>query len=409
MTVPLVEPGAPTLSAARDQSWRNIMLLALCQALFMTATSGMISAAALVGFGLADNKALATLPTSLQFVAIMIATTPASFLMRRIGRRDGFTIGAFIGLAGALLAVKGLFDASFPLVCLGHFLVGIFNGFAQFYRFAAADAAIESKKARAISLVMAGGVLASVGPLLASQVKDWFAPIDFAGIYVGVAGLYGVTILVLRFVTIKKPSAEERAAHGRPLRIIMRQPIFIVSVLAALVGYATMSVVMTSIPLAMRVCGLSFFDTAQVIQWHIFGMFAPSFFTGHLIRRFGVYNIILAGAAIEALCVAINVTDTSLVNFWIGGVLLGVGWNFLFVGATTLVTEAYTPAEKAKTQAANDFLIFSSVAAASLASGVLHESIGFVSMNFAVLPLLTITVIATLMIARLKRRQTRTV
>lgn len=404
MAVSSVERGA---AVARDPSWRNVILLALCQALFMTATSGMISAAALVGFGLADDKALATLPTSLQFVAIMIATTPASLLMRRIGRRDGFTLGALIGLAGALIAVKGLFDASFPLVCLGHFLVGIFNGFAQFYRFAAADAASETRRARAISLVMAGGVIASVGPLLASQIKDWFAPVDFAGIYVGAAGLYVATIVILRFVTIKRPSAEERAVRGRSLGAIMCQPIFIVSVLAALVGYASMSVVMTSIPLAMRLCGLSFFDTAQVIQWHVFGMFAPSFFTGHLIRRFGVYNVMLAGAAIEALCVAANVTGTSFANFWIGGFLLGVGWNFLFVGATTLVTQSYTPAEKAKTQAANDFLVFSSVAVASLASGVLHEAIGFAPMNYAVLPLLAITVAATLMIARLQRRRAR--
>jgi predicted MFS family arabinose efflux permease len=393
--------------ARRDQGWRNVLLLTGCQALFMTATSGMISAAALVGFGLAENKSLATLPTSLQFVAIMVATTPASLLMRRIGRRDGFTVGAAIGVVGALLAVKGLFDASFVLVCLGHFLVGIFNGFAQFYRFAAADAASDATRARAISLVMAGGVLASVGPLLASLVKDWFAPVDFAGIYIGVAGLYLATIVLLRFVTIPRPTAEERAARGRPLLTIMRQPLFIVAVLAALVGYASMSVVMTSIPLAMQVCGLSFFVSAQVIQWHVFGMFAPSFVTGYLIKRFGVHTIMVAGAAIEALCVLVNVMDAALINFWIGGILLGVGWNFLFVGATTLVTNAYTPAEKAKTQAANDFLIFSSVAFASLISGVLHESIGFTLMNYAVLPFLAITVIATLTIVRQQRRRVR--
>jgi len=393
----------------RAGGWRNIILLALCQALFMTGTSGMISAAALVGFGLAENKALATLPTSLQFVAIMCATTPASFLMRRIGRRDGFTIGAFIGMAGALIAAQGLFTASFPLVCLGHFMVGIFNGFAQFYRFAAADAASPANRPRAISLVMAGGVVASVGPLLASLVKDWFAPIDFAGIYVSVAGLYVVTILILRFVTIPRPTAAERAERGRPLGVIMRQPIFGVAVLAALVGYASMSVVMTSIPLAMKDCGLSFFDTAQVIQWHVFGMLAPSFITGSLIRRLGVFNVMLLGAAIEAACVAVNVIDDGLVNFWIGGLLLGVGWNFLFVGATTLVTQIYTPAEKAKTQAANDFIIFSAVAAASLLSGVLHQTIGFRDMNYAVLPFLAVTALATLLLARKTKQRALTV
>ena len=366
----------------------------------MTATSGMISAAALVGFGLADNKALATLPTSLQFVAIMCATTPASFLMRRIGRRDGFSFGAIIGLGGALIAAWGLFESSFALVCLGHFMVGVFNGFAQFYRFAAADAASPSNRPRAISLVMAGGVVASVGPLLASLVKDWFAPIDFAGIYVSVAGLYIATLVILRFVNIAKPTAAERAEQGRPLGAIVRQPIFFVSVLAALVGYASMSVVMTSIPLAMKVCGLTFFDTAQVIQWHVFGMFAPSFFTGHLIKRLGVYSVMLLGAAIEAACVVVNVSGTDLANFWIGGILLGVGWNFLFVGATTLVTQIYTPAEKAKTQAANDFIVFTGVAAASLLSGILHETVGFHVMNYGVLPLLAITAIAILLLKR---------
>ncbi len=382
MAIPSAELGA---AAVPDQGWRNVVLLALCQALFMTATSGMISAAALVGFGLADDKALATLPTSLQFVAIMVATTPASLLMRRIGRRDGFTIGAVIGLAGALLAAKGLFDADFVLVCLGHFLVGVFNGFAQFYRFAAADAASDAKRARAISLVMTGGVVASVGPLLASLIKDWFAPIDYAGIYFGVAGLYAATLVILRFVTIPRPSAEERAARGRPLGVIMRQPVFVVAVLAALVGYATMSVVMTSIPLAMQVCGLSFFDTAQVIQWHVFGMFAPSFFTGNLIRRFGVYNVMLAGAAIEALCVAVNVTDTSLANFWISGILLGVGWNFLFIGATNLLTTTYAPAEKTKAQAFNEFLIWGTVCITALLSGIAHQNLGWTVMNIAVI------------------------
>jgi MFS family permease len=399
MAVRSIEEG-DSAKPTQTHSWRNVILLALCQALFMTATSGMIVAVALVGFSLSDNKSLATLPIFLQFVAIMATTAPASLLMQRIGRRDGFTVGAVFGLVGALVCAMGLFEASFALVCLGHFLVGIFNGFAQFYRFAAADAASEAQKPRAISLVMAGGVVASVGPILASQFKDWFAPVDFAGIYIWIACLYVATLVILRFVTIPRPSLEERSARGRPLLAIMRQPVFFVAVLAALVGYATMSMVMTSIPLAMKVCGLSFFDTAQVIQWHVFGMFAPSFVTGHLIRRFGVRNIMLAGAAIEALCVVANVIDTTLANFWIGGILLGIGWNFLFVGGTTLVTSAYTPAEKAKTQAANDFLVFSCVAAASLVSGVLHEAIGFTLMNYAVLPLLAITVVAIFALGR---------
>jgi MFS family permease len=383
---------------------RNVLLLAGCQALYMTSTSAIFSAAALVGYTLTDDKALSTLPVALQFVAVMATTMPASLLMRRIGRRDGFLIGCTIGIAGALLATKAIIDANFALYCVGSLLVGAFNGFAQFYRFAAADAATDTYRSRAIALVMAGGVVASVGPLLGSLVKDLFAPVAFAGIYAGAAGLYFLTMVLLVFVTIPRPSAEERAARGRPLRAIVAQPAFFVAVLGALAAYGSMSLVMGAIPLAMAACGFAFLDMAQVLQWHVFGMFAPGFLTGHLIRRYGMLNVMMLGAVIEAICVIADVSGTHIANFWIGGILLGVGWNFLFVSATTLVTECYTPAEKAKTQAANDFLVFACVAVASLGAGVLHEWIGFKAMNFAILPILLLSFGTTLALARTRRR-----
>ena len=369
-------------------SARDVALLALCQALFLTATSAVIVAAPLVGYGLADTKALATLPIGVQMLMMMTATVPASLLMKRIGRREGFTVGAGIGLAGALIAFWGVMNADFVLFCLGTALIGIFNGFAQFYRYAAADAASETFKSRAISLVLAGGVIASVGPLLADWSRELFAPVAFAGIFVAVAALYVLTLVVLRFITIPPPNEEERSTAGRPLFAIMRQPTFIIAVLGSVVGFAMMSLLMTAIPLAMHVCGFGFSDSAQTIQWHVLGMFAPSFFTGHLIKRFGTMTVMAAGALLIGLCALANLEGIALVNFQIGAILLGVGWNFLFTGGTTLVTELHSPAEKAKTQAAHDFVVFGGVAAAALLSGVVHETVGWQTMNYAVLPFL---------------------
>ena len=360
----------------------------------MTSTSAIVTTAALTGYALAENKALATLPLGMQFVAVMIATLPASLLMKKIGRREGFTVGLLIGLLGAGLAVIAIFNSDFVLFSAASFFIGTFNGFAQYYRFAAADAASESFKRRAISLVMAGGVVASVGPLLATTSKDVLPNNMFAGVYVLVSILYLLSIFTLRFVSIPKPTEEERKSGGRPIIQIVRQPMFIIAVLGGVVGYMLMSLLMSSIPLAMSSCGLSFFDTAQVIQWHVFAMFAPAFFTGHLIRRFGAQKIMTIGALLMGICVAVNLASNNLENFWIGGMLLGIGWCFLFIGGTTLVTETYSLAEKAKTQAANDFLVFGSVACAALLSGVFHELIGWELMNYAAVPFLIIVIFA---------------
>ena len=355
----------------------------------------MIAAAALIGHGLAEPKTLATLPIGIQFMVTMAATVPASLLMKRIGRRAGFTVGAFIGLAGALTACWGILADDFVRFCLGSALIGAFNGFAQYYRFAAADAASAAFKSRAISLVLAGGVVASLGPLLADWSMDMLAPVAFAGVYVSVAALYAATLVVLRFVTIPPPGAEERGGEGRPLPVIMRQPAFVVAVLGSLIGYTMMSLLMTATPLAMRFCGFGFSESAQTIQWHVLGMFAPSFVTGHLIRRFGTPTVMGSGALLIALCVACNLQDVTLVNFWLGAILLGVGWNFLFIGGTTLVTDLHSPAEKAKTQAAHDFIVFAGVAAAALLSGAAHEAFGWQAMNYAVIPFL-VAVLANL-------------
>ena len=401
MSTPADSDSAAPSPASRR---RNVILLALCQAFFMTSTSAIVTSAALIGHSLAEDKALATLPLAMQFIAVMAVTAPASLLMKRIGRRDGFTVGVCIGLAGAVLAIVAIGNSDFLLFCLACLLIGAFNAFGQYYRFAAADTAEHAFKSRAISLVMAGGVIASIGPLLASFSKDLLPDDVFAGVYVMIAILYLASLATLRFVAIPRPGAEERSHGGRPLHRIMRQPLFITAVLGGMIGYMLMSLLMASTPLAMHGAGHGFFDTAQVIQWHVFAMFAPAFFTGHLIRRFGTPIVMAAGAILIAACVAINLGGFNLAYFWIGGIALGVGWCFLFVGATTLVTETYSPSEKAKTQAANDFLVFGSVACAALLSGILHEWIGWRAMNYAALPFVAIVLIALFAMLRARRR-----
>lgn len=388
---------------SRRSRRRNVLLLALCQAFFMTATSAVVTTAALIGYSLAEDKALSTLPLGMQFIAVMLVTVPASLLMKRIGRRGGFTVGLVIGLIGAGLAIIAIREADFVLFCIASFLIGTFNGFGQYYRFAAADAAEETYKSRAISLVMAGGVIASIGPLLANLSKDLLPPDIFAGVYVTIALLYIASLITLRFVNIPKPGGAERGG-GRPLFQILRQPIFIVAALGGMISYMLMSLLMSAIPLAMQGVGHEFFSTAQVIQWHVFAMFAPAFFTGHLIRWFGTTTVMTVGALLLGACAVINLIGVELVYFWIAGMLLGVGWCFLFVGATTLVTESYTPPEKAKTQAANDFLVFGTVACAALLSGILHEWLGWAAMNYITLPFIVIVLIALSILLLARRR-----
>ncbi len=389
---------------ALDRSVRNVTVLALCQALAMTGNALVITVAALAGHMLAEDKSLATLPLAIQFLGTMAATIPASLLMKQIGRRAGFSVGIAFAVAGGAVSSTAILTANFPLFCVGAALYGCFAGFALFYRFAAADTASESFRSKAISLVMAGGVVAAIfGPELAKWSRVWFEPALFVGCYVAIVGLAVTTLILLQFIDSPRPPAEARRQSGRPLAAIMGQPVFIVAVVGGMMGYAVMSLVMTATPLAMQAHALDFGDTAFVIQWHMLGMFAPSFVTGHLIKRFGALNIMVMGAVLALGFVAVNLTGVAVVQFWAALVLLGIGWNFLFVGSTALLTEAYAPAEMAKTQAINDFLVFGAVALASLSSGALHHLFGWQAVNFAVVAPLVLTVAASLW---LKQRRT---
>jgi MFS family permease len=375
---------------------RNVLILASCQALAMTGTTMVVAVGALTGAQLATDKGLATLPVALTFMFMMVATAPASLLMGRLGRRVGFTVGQTVGVVGASVATYAIFRENFLLFCVGSALLGVHNGFWQYLRFAAADTASEAFRSRAISYVMAGGVVAAiVGPELAKFSRAIFAPVLFAGCYVAIGFLCLIAILLLQGLHIPPPKLAGLAG-GRPVTAIVRQPVFIVAALAGMFGYSVMTLVMQATPLAMDSAHFHFDDAAFVIQGHVLGMFAPSFVTGHLIRRFGALNVILTGTFLYILCMTINLTGGGLMSFWISLLLLGIGWNFMFVGGTTLLTEAYTPAERAKTQAVNDFCVFGTVAVASYLSGALHHWLGWKAVNLGIaLPMLVVFLAAT--------------
>lgn len=381
----------------RSKMPASVYLLALCQALMMTNTILMVAVASLVGLALADDKSLATLPLSAQFLALMATSIPASFLMKRWGRKAGFYLASVIGLCGGLIAMWSILNASFWGFTLGTALVGVFNGFGGYFRFAAVDIAPVSIKSKAISYVMVGGVIAAfIGPNLAKLGQPLFPETDYAGAYLLAALIYVVVMVVLFFIKLPAPEEQQVNETSRSVLQLFQQPKFLVAVICCTFGYSVMTLVMTATPLAMKHHEHDFSTTAFVIQWHVLAMFAPSFFTGSLIKRFGVLNILLAGVILGLLSISTNLLGTSTWHFWMGLVFLGLSWNFLFIGGTSLLTDAYLPAEKAKAQATNDFIMFSTVAAASLFAGFLQHHFGWQMVNLGVLPAITIMLISVL-------------
>jgi MFS family permease len=369
---------------------KNVFVLAASQALSMSGMSMVMTASALAGHMMTEDKSLATIPMALQFAAAMITTIPASLFMGRFGRRVGFSIGQTVGACGASLAAFSIFTQSFWLFCTASLLLGFHVAFWQYYRFAAADSVNQDFKAKAISYVLAGGVVASIlGPELAKFGEKLLEPVLFSGVYVIIAGLCVATLFLIQAIQIPTPTKISwNSKSGRSILKIMRQPTFIVAVMSGMLGYGTMTFVMIATPLAMNFCGFSFADSATVIQWHVFAMFSPSFFTGNLIKRFGVLNIILAGVLLISCAITINLSGIEFLNFTLGLICLGLGWNFMFIGGTTLMTEAYTPDERAKTQAANDFIILSITTIAAFSSGAIQHSIGWTAVNVvAIIPM----------------------
>jgi MFS family permease len=377
---------------------KTVFMLAACQALAMTSMSILATTSAIIGNMLAVDKALSTLPVALQQAGMMCATIPAALLMARIGRRGGFWTGSAVGASGGVIAGIAVWAASFPLFCFGTFLIGSSNGFAQQYRFAAAENADDGFRSKAISLVLAGGVFSGLfGPETARWSRDLFAPVMFAGCFAMIVVLQICAAALLTFVRLPPPPPRNAIrGGGRPLTQIVRQKLFIVALLAGMVGYGVMSLVMTATPIAMLGCGYQFTDAAFVIQWHILGMYAPSFVTGHLIARFGLTKIMLTGAALLLACCGINLAGIGEANFWAANVLLGVGWNFLFIGATTLLTRTYEPVERAKVQALNDFTIFGTSTLSSFSSGALLAGFGWTTVQMTVLPFVVVAAAAIL-------------
>jgi MFS family permease len=361
---------------------KNVAVLATCQALLFTNNSTVIAINGLAGFALAPDKSLATLPVTLWVIGGACTSFLASMLMKRIGRRDGFTVGALLGILGAAIASTALYLQNFWLLLCGTFVFGAYNAFGQYYRFAAADAAPGDFKAKAISLVLAGGLVGGlIGPNTSRFTVDLFST-RFLGAYLSLIGFLVLVIAVLRLLRIPPPSAAESKEPPRPLAVIMRQPAFVVAVIASALSYGIMNLLMTATPLEMTaVCGHPYSAAAMVISSHVVGMFAPSFFTGSLIKRFGHLNVMFAGVLINFACIGIALSGITIAHFWWALVLLGVGWNFLYIGSTALLTETYRPSEKAKAQGANDSLVFLAMVTSSFSSGYLLNSNGWWMLN----------------------------
>jgi MFS family permease len=366
---------------------RNALVLAAAQALAGGNSVVIVGTAGIVGGTLAD-KSLATVPVSTYVLGLWMATLPVGLIARRYGRLATFELGALCGTIAGLLCCLAVIKASFLILCAGTLFGGFYAAVHQSYRFAAADTASEQFKPKAISWVLAGGVFSAfVGPQLVIFTKDLWAPYLFAASYLAQAGVAVLSGLVLLATRIPLPAtAGRRMSEGRPLAEIFRQPRLIVAVVCGVASYSMMNLVMTSAPVAMLDCQLTIDDASYGLQWHVLGMFAPSFFTGALIARFGTDRVAGCGLAIIALGALVALAGITLWHFWTALILLGLGWNLAFVGGTALVTQCHRPNERNKVQAVNDFLVFGSMAIGSFSSGKLLASYGWTMVAEVVLP-----------------------
>jgi predicted MFS family arabinose efflux permease len=364
----------------------NAVVLAIAQALYASGTVALIATAGLVGTQLAPSKAWATLPVSTFVIGTMLTTIPAALLMRRFGRKLGFILGAAIGVFAGLLSVYAIYRADFIMFTVSTALHGAYQASSGYFRFAAADTASPAFRAKAISWVLTGGVAAALlGTLLVLQTTD-LLPVTFAGCYAATAVLALIAIVVLLFLDLP-PARNQELGSTRPMAEILRQPRLLVAIACGTMSYGIMNLVMTATPIAMIDCGFGIAESSWVIQWHVLAMFVPSFFTGSLIARFGVGRITLVGLVLLCGAGIAALLGLTFANFAAGLILLGLGWNFAFIGATTMVTDCYRPAERNKVQAVNDFCIFLTVALASLSSGRLLDQWGWDAVNYAVFPM----------------------
>ena len=376
----------------------NVSLLVLAQTLYMVASITVMTLSGVVGAQLAPNLGLATLPVSLMMVGSVLSTLPASLFMRAVGRRVGFIVGAAMGgVGGGLLCVWGVMQQDFWLFSGGSLLLGLYQGFAMYYRFAAADVADPKNRSKAISWVMTGGVFAAfLGPWNASALQDLWPQYPNAGPYLVIALMAVLAIALLSQLRVPRVMESAATEPPRPMPVIARQPAFVVAVLTSAIGYAVMALVMTATPLAMRANGFEMAQIAMIMQWHVLGMFVPSFFTGRLISRFGMPRVSGVGVMLLLGASGAALLGQTLSHYWVALVLLGVGWNFCFIGGSALLASVHSPSERGKVQGVNDLLVFALVAVGSLLAGALFYGLGWAGLNMAMLPFVLLVGVALL-------------
>jgi MFS family permease len=382
---------------------RNLWLLTLCQGLFLTNNVTFMAINGLVGLALAPRGWMATLPVMGYVVGGALATGLVARAQQRFGRRRSFQIGIAVALGSALLCAQAAVWKDFELLCFATVIAGYYNANASLYRFAAAELAAPDWREKAVSLVMAGGLIGAVaGPNLAAVTRNWFA-VPFAGAYLALAAVALLSLVMMQFIDFPAPPPRTSATAGRSLGEIARQPVFIVAAVSGALGFGVMNLLMAATPIAMQVCSLPFDDIAFVLEWHVIGMFAPGFFTGHLIRRVGVLPVMGAGLALNLGCIAVALSGVDLHQFLIALFMLGVGWNFLFTGSTALSLSAYTAEERDRAQGALNFCVFATLALSSFASGVLVTTQGWHLLNLGSLVPVVLTGVALLWLARRRR------
>ncbi len=370
---------------------RNALILAVAQALFGATVTVLVVTGGLVGSQLTPDPALATLPVSTFIVGTALTTFPISLLMRRIGRRAGFTLASLVGALGSLLGTYAIFVQSFGTFIAATLLLGIYQASASYYRFAATDLASPAFRPKAISWVLTGGVAAALfGTLMVIATVDLLAPVTFAGSWLAMTVLALVATAVLLALDIPPPLEVAGEARPRPLSVIARQPRYIVAAATGMLSYGIMMLVMTATPVAMIGCGFTVKDSSWVIQWHALAMFVPSFFTGHLIARYGAEKVAAFGMALLSGAAIAGLLGIHFENFAVGLILLGLGWNFGYIGGTTMLTDCYQPNERNKAQGLNDLLVFATTALASLGAGTLLANLGWNAVNFAVFPMVAV-------------------
>jgi predicted MFS family arabinose efflux permease len=387
---------------------RNALVLALVQGLYVCGISVDLTLTGITGYQLAPDKSLATLPFALITVGAAIVTVFAAFIIGRIGRRFGFAIGSLSGAAGGLVSVYAVFHGQFWLFCLGTALIGAYQGFAQYYSIAAADSVAAPQKSRAISTVLAGGVLAALaGPALAAMTSTFIPGVMFAGAYmlVAVMALIATAITLSSYRDVEPAPIAADAAPPRPLREIIAQPIFGAGIATSMAGAAAMNLVMTSAPLAAVACGFGIEDGAHIIQLHLIGMFVPSFFSGRLVAHFGVWPVLAVGMVLLLGCAATAIASSSLVAFYAALFLLGVGWNVMIVSGTTLFAQSYHLNERPKTQALGGLLTNLAGSVGALSAGVALANIGWSLLNIGMVPILVLCLLMILRWVRTRRRE----